>query len=204
MKGPSGQQGSTGIASWFDGATHRATAGLARHTSRRGFLGRLGAVLAGAAAVPLLPVSRAFGAEEDGAEASAPEPAADGIVEYGDPRSCDYWRYCALAGSLCSCCGGSMNSCPPGAEPSPITWVGTCRNPVDDTEYLISYNDCCGKAYCPRCSCHRTEGAKPSYFPSKSPNVLWCFGVESNAYHCTMAAVIGAAPEVAEAVVEES
>ena len=204
MKGPSGQQGSTGIASWFDGATHRATAGLARHTSRRGFLGRLGAVLAGAAAVPLLPVSRAFGAEEDGAEASAPEPAADGIVEYGDPRSCEYWRYCALGGSLCSCCGGSMNSCPPGAEPSPITWVGTCRNPVDDKEYLISYNDCCGKAYCPRCSCHRTEGAKPSYFPSKSPNVLWCFGVESNAYHCTMAAVIGAAPEVAEAVVEES
>ena len=97
-----------------------------------------------------------------------------------------------------------MNSCPPGAEPSPITWVGTCRNPVDDKEYLISYNDCCGKAYCPRCSCHRTEGAKPSYFPSKSSNVLWCFGTESNAYHCTMAAVIGAAPEEAEAATEES
>lgn len=206
MKGSSGQQGgnNAGIASWFDGAAHRATAGLARHTSRRGFLGRLGAMLAGAAAVPLLPVSRAFGAEDEGAESQAPEPAADGIVEYGDPRSCEYWRYCALGGSLCSCCGGSMSSCPPGAEPSPITWVGTCRNPVDDTEYLISYNDCCGKAYCPRCSCHRTEGAKPSYFPSKSSNVLWCFGVESNAYHCTMAAVIGAAPEAAEAVVEES
>ena len=200
MKGPFAQNdpGSAGIAGWFDGAAHRATAGLARHTSRRGFLGRLGALMAGAAAVPLLPVARAFGAEES--EEAAPEPAADGIVEYGDPRSCEYWRYCALGGSLCSCCGGTMNSCPPGAEPSPITWVGTCRNPVDDKEYLISYNDCCGKAYCPRCSCHRTEGAKPSYFPSKSSNVLWCFGTESNAYHCTMAAVIGAAPEEAEAV----
>ncbi|MXY53968.1 MAG: methylamine dehydrogenase (amicyanin) light chain [Gammaproteobacteria bacterium] len=206
MKGPTGQQGGNGagIAGWFDGAAHRATAGLARHTSRRGFLGRLGAILAGAATVPLLPVSRAFGAEDEGTQAPLPEPAADGIVEYGDPQSCEYWRYCALGGSLCSCCGGTMNSCPPGAEPSPITWVGTCRNPVDDKEYLISYNDCCGKAYCPRCSCHRTEGAKPSYFPSKSPNVLWCFGVESNAYHCTMAAVIGAAPAEAEATVEES
>ena len=207
MKGPLGQR-DAGIASWFDTAAHRATAGLARHTSRRGFLGRLGALMAGAAAVPLLPVARAFGAEdaEDAEETTTPAPAADGIVEYGDPRSCEYWRYCALGGSLCSCCGGTMNSCPPGAEPSPITWVGTCRNPVDDTEYLISYNDCCGKAYCPRCSCHRTEGAKPSYFPSKSSNVLWCFGTESNAYHCTMAAVIGAAPEEAEveAAAEES
>ncbi len=187
------------IGRWLDTAAARATAGLAERTSRRGVLARLGAILAGAGALPLLPVARVFGAEADGGE--TPEPT--GLREFGDPQSCDYWRYCALGGALCSCCGGSANTCPPGAEPSPITWVGTCRNPADGKQYLISYNDCCGKSTCPRCFCHRTEGAKPVYFPSKSSNVLWCFGVESNAYHCTMAAVIGEAPE-AEAADESA
>jgi methylamine dehydrogenase light chain len=71
--------------------------------------------------------------------------------------------------------------------------VGTCRNPVDDKDYLISYNDCCGKAVCRRCDCHNTERARPVYYPSKSSSVLWCFGTESRAYHCTVGVVIGEA-----------
>ena len=86
-----------------------------------------------------------------------------------------------------------MNSCPPGAEPSPVTWVGTCRNSVDDTDYLISYNDCCGKAFCARCGCHNTERERPVYYPAKSTGVLWCFGTESRSYHCTIAVVLGVA-----------
>ena len=188
---------------WFDATTRRATTGLAERTSRRGFIGRVGTVLAGSGALPLLPVARAFGAEE--ADATEADEVVDGdgvrhLNEFGDPKSCDYWRYCALGGTLCACCGGGPSKCPPGAQPSPVTWIGTCRNPVDGKQYLISYNDCCGKAVCPRCFCHRTEGAKPVYFPSKSSNVLWCFGVDSNAYHCTLATVIGEAPD--EATVE--
>jgi methylamine dehydrogenase light chain len=94
---------------------------------------------------------------------------------------------------LCSCCGGTHTSCPPGAEASPITWVGTCRNPVDDRDYLISYNDCCGKAICDRCWCHGTEREKPVYFPVNSSSVLWCFGTEHRTYHCTVALVLGEA-----------
>lgn len=183
------------IARWFDAATRRTTTGLAERSSRRGFIGRVGTLLAGSGALPLLPVSRAFGAE-DATETTVPlGDTVENLNEFGDSKSCDYWRYCALGGALCACCGGSPSKCPPGAEPSPVTWIGTCRNPVDGKQYLISYNDCCGKEVCPRCFCHRTEGAKPVYFPSKSSNVLWCFGVDSNAYHCTLATVIGEAPD---------
>ena len=174
---------------WFDRSSRAATTHLAKHTSRRGFVSKLGMLAVGAGALPLLPVARAFGAE------GLQEPGLKerGLQETGDPQSCDYWRYCALGGTLCTCCGGSTAACPPGAEISPITWVGTCRNPVDDKDYLISYNDCCGKATCTRCFCHRTEGDKPVYFPSKANDVLWCFGTKTHAYHCTVALVLGEA-----------
>ena len=166
---------------WLDRRTGDSSRKLARRTSRRGFIGKLGAMLAGAAFLPLLPVSRPF--------------AQETLGEIGDPQSCDYWRYCAMSGTLCSCCGGTYTSCPPGAEPSPITWVGTCRNPVDNRSYLMSYNDCCGKSVCSRCSCHNTEGDKPVYFNSNSNTVLWCFGTENTSYHCTVSLVLGAADE---------
>ena len=165
------------VYAWFDRKTGEGSRQLARRISRRSFLGRLGAGIVGMSALPLLPVVRAFGADE--------------LDELGDPKSCDYWRYCAISGTLCSCCGGTETSCPPGAEPSAITWIGTCRNPVDDKDYLISYNDCCGKAACTRCDCHRSEREKPLYFPSRKSGITWCFGTESRSYHCTMALVIG-------------
>lgn len=166
---------------WLDRQTASSSRQLAKQTSRRSFVGRLGAMLAGAGVLPLLPVVRPLAQEM---------PA-----EIGDPQDCEYWRYCALGGTLCACCGGTENSCPPGAETSPITWVGTCHNPADDRDYLISYNDCCGKAVCARCSCHNTERDKPMYFPANSNSVLWCFGTESRAYHCTVAVVLGEAAE---------
>lgn len=165
------------VNAWFDRKTDEQSRQLARQTSRRSFLGRLGTGIVAMSALPLLPVLRAFGADE-------PE-------EMGDPKSCDYWRYCAISGNLCTCCGGTLSSCPPGSKPSPITWVGTCHNPANDKDYLISYNDCCGAAACTRCSCHRSEREKPLYYPSRNSAITWCFGIESRSYHCTMAMVIG-------------
>src|SRR5205085_2770388 len=91
-------------------------------------------LLVGGAALQLLPVARIEAAEESRA------PAPD---ETGDPTKCEYWRYCAIHGYLCACCGGAANVCPPGTEMSPITWIGTCRNPVDHKEYAFERPDAC-------------------------------------------------------------
>jgi len=170
----------------LDGWMERAARTLARRTSRRSFLARLGAFLVGAAGLPLLPVAR-------GEAAPGVPDDAKLAGDAGDPRSCEYWRHCAIDGFLCSCCGGSQNACPPGTEMSPITWIGTCRHPGDGKDYLISYNDCCGSVLCLRCRCSRTAGEKPVYVVPKNNDLLWCFGTKSRAVNCSVAVVLGAA-----------
>ncbi len=88
-----------------------------------------------------------------------------------------------------------MNSCPPGTEPSPITWIGSCRNPTDGKDYIISYNDCCGKSGCGRCFCNTNVGDAPIFRPSLDNDINWCIGTKSNAYHCSVGVVIGVATE---------
>jgi methylamine dehydrogenase light chain len=170
----------------FDRFFTRSTRRVAQATSRRHFLSRFGVALAGGATLPLLPVARAQAADP----ARAPQPA-----EQGDPNSCEYWRYCAIDGFLCGCCGGSANSCPPGTEAAPVTWIGTCRNPVDGKDYVISYNDCCGKSTCNRCLCNRNEGDRPVYMPAKANDINWCHGTSNNIYHCSTGVVLGLAVE---------
>ncbi len=167
---------------WLDKITEQRTRKVAQSTSRRGFLGKFATVVVGTtAALPLLPVARA---EQGGGQ----QPA-----EKGDPNSCDYWRFCAIDGFLCGCCGGSVNTCPPGTEMSPITWIGTCENPVDGKNYIISYNDCCGKTSCGNCLCQRNQGDRPIYRPQLSNDLNWCLGTQSVAYNCSTAVVIGTA-----------
>jgi methylamine dehydrogenase light chain len=164
--------------------------GLALRTSRRSLLTRLGAALVGTAAFPLLPVARA--AAGPGAKGGAPDES--GLSgDAADAASCDYWRHCAIDGFLCACCGGTQDACPPGTELSPISWIGTCRSPADGNDYIISYNDCCGQAWCGRCQCNKNEGEKPIYVTPRNNDILWCFGTESTAYHCTVALVLGVA-----------
>jgi methylamine dehydrogenase light chain len=74
---------------------------------------------------------------------------------------------------------------------SPVTWLGTCRNPADGRDYVISYNDCCGKGLCGNCACMRHEGDRPVYVPSRSNDINWCMGREGVIYNSTVAIVVG-------------
>ena len=162
---------------------------LAGHTSRRSILNRLGLALVAAPVFPLLPVSRAEAAKRDHALEAATHFGRNAQTK--DETECNYWRYCAIDGALCSCCGGDKHNCPAGAEPSPVSWVGTCINPDDNKAYLIAYRDCCGKAYCGQCACDNTDRETPIYKPQTNNDVIWCFGTSNTQYHCSTAALIG-------------
>jgi methylamine dehydrogenase light chain len=153
---------------------------LAKRTSRRSLLASLGQLLTGAALMPLLPVDRTARAQEP----VRPSP---------DEQKCEYWKYCAIDGFLCACCGGTSTSCPPGTQSSPITWIGTCHNPADGRHYIVSYNDCCGKVSCGDCFCDRNEGEKPMYRLSRNNDVNWCMANSESNYHCSVSVILGVA-----------
>ena len=171
----------------FDRLFTNSSRHLARHTSRRSFLNKFGLAVLGVTATPLLPMARAESPSSKKTKAGEP----DASTPQGDETNCQYWRYCALDGFMASCCGGSTHSCPPGTEMSPVAWIGTCRNPLDGKNYIVSYNDCCGKTNCQRCFCNRNEGDKPVYYPSKSNDVDWCMGKAGIVYNSTVSIVIG-------------
>ncbi|NRA87610.1 MAG: methylamine dehydrogenase (amicyanin) light chain [Rhizobiales bacterium] len=167
---------------------------MAQSSSRRSFLTKIGTVAVGASVIPLLPVHRAHANASTGSAYPGVGTQTTGNPQDpGDPTSCDYWRYCAIDGFLCTCCGGTASACPPGSEMSPITWIGTCQNPADNRNYIISYNDCCGKSSCGRCLCNRNEGDRPMVRPQVNNDINWCLGTESQVYHCSTAVLIGVA-----------
>lgn len=178
----------------LDKLSEIAVRSLARFSSRRGVLASLGGLLGGGAFFPALPVARAQEGSGSGYPGVSPQSTGN-PEDPGDPASCDYWRYCAIDGFLCSCCGGSQNACPPGTEMSPITWIGTCTNPADGKRYIISYNDCCGKPACGRCLCNRNEGERPMTRPQSNNDINWCLGTSTAAYTCSTAVIIGVALE---------
>jgi methylamine dehydrogenase light chain len=65
-------------------------------------------------------------------------------------------------------------------------------------DYIVSYNDCCGKASCGRCLCNRNEGDGPIYRPPVANDYNWCVGSKSNIpYHCTVSRIVGVADKAA-------
>ena len=177
----------------FDGLTERLTRRIAQGASRRSLIRLIGGAITGAAVIPVLPVSRALASTAAGAGPRIAPQTSGNPQDPGDQTQCDYWRYCAIDGFLCSCCGGGPNTCPPGTEMSPITWIGTCLNPADGRSNIISYNDCCGKSSCGRCQCNRNEGDRPIVRPPQNNDVNWCLGTSSSVYHCSTAVILGTA-----------
>ncbi|MGQ9364695.1 methylamine dehydrogenase light chain [Azospirillum sp. ST 5-10] len=168
----------------FDRLTERGARAMAKSNGRRSFLARTGTLMLGGAVMPLLPFDRTFGQ----AFAATTEPGGD------EALLCEYWRYCALDGNLCSACGGSLTQCPPGAEASKVSWVGTCRNPNDGKDYLVAYNDCCGKPICDNSPfCLTSKGERPGYRMGLHNDINWCMANASKGYHCTVAVLVGLA-----------
>ncbi len=168
----------------FDRAAESATRRSAQMIGRRSALASLGKLMVGGALLPVLPFDRS-------SKALAAEPHDHDHDDAHAQAECDYWRYCALDGFLCSCCGGSITACPPGAEASKVTWVGTCHNAKDSKDYLIAYNDCCGKTTCGRCLCNTNTRERPGYRMGIHNDINWCMANTPSMYHCTVAVIVG-------------
>ncbi len=122
---------------WLDNWITKGTRRVARNTSRRDFLSRFGVALVGGAAQCRCCRLRARMRRKQRARRNRRRTAIRSAANTGaTARSTD---------SCAAVAAAPTNSCPPGTEPSPVTWIGTCRNPVDGKDYIISYNDCCGK-----------------------------------------------------------
>jgi methylamine dehydrogenase light chain len=169
---------------WMDSLFERSARNVATRNGRRSALGMIGKALVGTAALPLLPVDR---------QAYAAQPAAKSKLPAGidDQASCDYWKHCAIDGYLCACCGGTSSSCPPGSSASPITWIGTCLNPMDGRNYIVSYNDCCGSTSCGHCMCNRNEREKPMYKLALNNDINWCMASQPSSYVCSVSVLLG-------------
>lgn len=175
---------------WFDKLAERQSRRLAQGVSRRHALNRISRALVGAAFIlPVLPFDRSEARAAGAAHGKPGSKAAD------DETACEYWRYCAIDGFLCTCCGGSLTQCPPGTDASKVSWIGTCHNPKDGKDYLVSYNDCCGKAACGRCLCNTNLRERPGYSMGLHNDINWCMSNDNSMFHCTTASVVGLAEE---------
>ena len=192
-----GATGGRGLHARMDSLGERWTRRLAGGLSRRHLLSRLGAWAAAAPALPLLPVARAHAQATAGGQPIPPSAAASAFVRNAqtrDDRACDYWRYCAIDGQLCTCCGGGVHTCPPGTQPSPTAWIGTCVNPDDGRSYLVAYRDCCGTSACrSKCDCLASERETPPYRPQTNNDIIWCIGLNTMQYHCSTSTLVGLA-----------
>jgi methylamine dehydrogenase light chain len=182
-------------AGLLDRLTETTLRRIAGRSSRRSVLTRLGGAVAAVPAFMLLPVSRA-GATTKAAGAEAAKPKAKtpfgAKAQAKNDLACDYWRYCAIDGNLCTSCGGGVHTCPPGTAPSPTSWIGSCYNPQDGNSYMIAYRDCCGQDSCNEVTCLNTDGDQPSYRPMANNDIIWCFGTgTSEMYNCSTAAIVG-------------
>ncbi|MFO1469146.1 MAG: methylamine dehydrogenase light chain [Steroidobacteraceae bacterium] len=192
---------------WMDRVTERFSRNVAQRTSRRGVLGGLGVMMLGAAAFPLLPVAR--GAEAPAAKPPAAKPpkvpgprgsaSAGGNpsqpVDPGDAASCEYWRHCAIDELPVRLLQLARPRAVRPARMSAVTWIGTCHNPGDGRDFVISYNDCCGRSGCGRCFCNRNQGDTPLYQPGRANDYNWCTGRQhrQHSYHCSTARIVGVA-----------
>lgn len=180
---------------FIDRRAERAVRQVAHQHGRRSLLTRLGVALVGGAVLPMLPFDRSgqFGsAHAAGAHGGGAKGGAK-VDPHNDPMQCEYWRYCAFDGNLCTCCGGTLTQCPPGTEASKVSWVGTCMNPNDGRSYLVSYNDCCGKGSCGNCLCNNNERERPGYRLGVHNDINWCMANTSSMFHCTTSVIVGVA-----------
>ena len=170
------------LSRMLDDALESGARSSARRFGRRSALAKLGGFLVGGAMVAALPFDRGYAATGE-----KPAPV-------DDDTNCDYWRDCALDGALCPTAGATKTSCPVGAEASKVSWVGTCHNPGDKRDYLISYYDCCGKtSYSGSQFCLHSKGERPGYSMGLHNDINWCMANANKGYHCTVAIVLGVA-----------
>ena len=166
----------------FDRCSRSGARASAQRIGRRSVLSRARHGAGRRRLLPMLPFDRSGGGTRHAAQARAKT----------DDETCEYWRYCALDGFLCTCCGGTLTSCPPGAEASKVTWVGTCQNPErqqglsDQLQRLLRQG-----LLRPLPVQLQPAASGPATAWASTTTSTGAWPTTRGLYHCTVAAVIG-------------
>ena len=175
--------------SWFE----RSARGVAQHSSRRSAMAKLGKVLVGSAMLPLLPsIAPRMRPMRHRARRLRPAARDGGKRRSDELRLLEILRDRRLAVQLLR---RHVEQLPTGHDAFADHVDRHVPQSARRFDYIVSYNDCCGKTSCGKCFCNRNEREKPLYKLSLNNDINWCMANGNSNYHCSVSVLLGAAKQ---------
>jgi methylamine dehydrogenase light chain len=181
----------------LDRLAEKMLRGFASRTSRRNVFSILGGLLAGAAALPLLPVAK--GGEAEGADPSDPNSGAEAAQvlrqSAGSGRSHQVRLLALLRDRRIAVLVLRRHRHLVSARYGDVAHHLDRHLPQSRGSAQLHHlvQRLLRRSRWGRCACQNNQGDRPIVRPQTNNEVTWCFGTKSQSYTCTVALILGVA-----------